>query len=261
MDRRWALAIISLIMMILVYGFLSMIFKADHKKVTHSRMYRDYSSYGKKRSSSSDDYSFDRRTYASSAEARKIKRTMLNDLFKVSGNSYNTYMAAAVKSNVAASIMPKNNGNPQYKKVMELARKPLPQYQSGLALFAEGDYEGAISMFDEALNSLDPMEMKNRMSILNLLAECYLKQKNDDGYIQNKIRLIRIERKYKKLLAETFPDMRDKYERMQSYMSTDDATKNLLRVKTAAASQDTPATREMLKRAELDLEIARKVTQ
>ena len=52
--------------------------------------------------------------------------------------------------------------------------------------------------------------------------------------------------------------MRGKYG--TEFMSTSEATKNLLRIKTVAANQDNPMTREMLKRAELDLEVARKVS-
>ena len=257
-SKRWALVIISIIMVVLVYSFLSKVFKSDNKKVVHTRMYRDYSSYGKrKHSSDDDDYSGSSKVYSSSAEARKLKRTMFNNAVAVTVTSYNDFMKAATK-NMPDPDLPKPNGNPQYQEVMKLAAKPLPQLQSGLMLYTKGEYEEALSKFDDALQSLDPMEMKNRIQLLSMIAECYLKLKNDDGYIQNKIRQIRIERKYKKLLEETFTDLRGKYG--TEFMSTSEATKNLLRIKTVAANQDNPMTREMLKRAELDLEVARKVS-
>lgn len=258
MDKRWTLAIVTLLMVLMIYAFLSMVLRTDKRKTTHTRMYRDYSNYGHKKSSG-DDYSFDSRTYASSAEARKIKRNLFKNAMKVTSDGYKTYMKAALRN--TPSQLPKSNGNPQYEEVMKLARKPLPELQSGLILFQQGDYEEALAKFDEALNKLDQMELKNRMELYNMIAECYIKLHNDDGYIQNKIRQVRIERKYKKLLQESFPQFRDKYPQ-QDFMTTQDATKNLLRVKSAVAKlPDSPMVREMLKKAELDLEVARKVTQ
>lgn len=257
-DKRWTLLIAALLMIILVYTFLHMVLKTDKKKPSYSRMYRDYSSYGKKTTSSDYD-SFDTKTYASAAEARKIQRTLFTNTVRATAIGYNSYMSAATK-NLSQPDLPKPVMNPQYEEVMKLANKPLPELQSGLILFQEGDYEAALSKLDDALQKLDQMELKNRMEIYSLMAECYIKLKNDDGYIQNKIRQVRIERKYRKILQEAYPQLRDKFQ--NDFMTTSEATKNLLRIKTSVAKlPDSPMVREMLKKAELDLEVARKVSQ
>jgi hypothetical protein len=89
------------------------------------------------------------------------------------------------------------------------------------------------------------------------LAECYLKLKNDDGYIQNKIRQVRMERKFNKALKSIFPNY-PHYE----FLTTQEASTNLLRIRSSVSKlPNTPMVREMVKKAELDLEVARKVTQ
>ena len=260
MDKRWTLAIVTLLMVLLIYSFLSMVLKTDKKKPAHSRMYRDYSNYSKKSSTEDDVYAEDRRTYASSVRATKLKRTLFKNTVKKACYSYNRYMGVALKN--SADDQNDNNTsdaptNPQYKQIIELSKIYLPELQNALVLYREGDFEEAISKLDTALEKLDPLEMKKRIEIYSLLAECYIKLNNEDGYIQNKIRQVRIQRKYQKLLRETFPDYPD-----NDFMTTQEASTNLIRIRsTVAKLPDSPMVREMVKKAELDLEVARKVAQ
>lgn len=217
-------------------------------------MYRDYSTYGKKTSSSyDDDYIFEKKTYRSAAEARKLHSSDFSSCLSTSSNSYNKFINAVFKNKK------ENNDvtNPRYREMIELSKKPVPELQSAIAFYRNGDYESAIAKLNDALEKLDPLELKNRVQIYSLLAESYIKLKEDDGYIENKIKQIRIQRKLDKLIKENFPS----YEEIE-FMTTQEASTNLLKIKSSVAKlPDSPMVREMVKKAELDLEVARKVTQ
>ncbi len=255
MDKRWTLAIVTILTVLLIYSFLSMVLKTDRKRTTHSRMYRDYSSYNKK--SDNDDYYYENKVYGSSARSLIIKRNLFNNFMPATINSYNRFMEVATKK-TSGREKPKYN-NPQYEKVVELSRKPLPELHIAISYFKKAEYEDCISKLNEALEKLDPMEMEKRIQIYGLLSECYIKLKNDDGYVQNKIRCIRIQRKLYKLLKETFPG---KEPLENPFFTTEEASTNLLRIKsTVAKLPDSPMVRDMVKKAELDLEVARAVAQ
>jgi tetratricopeptide (TPR) repeat protein len=154
---------------------------------------------------------------------------------------------------------PKSSSNPQYEQMMALSKQPLPEFQLALINYQKGEYDDAVSKLNEALEKLDPLELKNRAVIYSLLAECYIKLKDDDGYIQNKIRYVRVQRKINKILKETYPQSTINE---NVFLTTEEASTNLLRVKSSVAKlPDSPMVREMVKKAELDLEVARKVTQ
>ena len=257
MDKRWTLAIVTILMMILIYSFLNMVLKTDKRKKAPSRMYRDYSSYSRKSSSSDDDnYSSGKKIYSSGALTRQIKRNLFSSAsMKVTTKSYDKFMASAFAKSKNKKI---TVNNPQFEKMLELSRKPVPELQLAMVAFREGEFEDAINKLNHALETLDPMEMKNRMQIYSLLAECYLKLKDDENYVDNKVKHIRILRKYNKLIKETFPNNPDE----KDFMTTQEASANLLRIKGAVARlPDSPSVRELQKRAELDLQVARKVTQ
>ena len=231
-----------------------MVLKSDKKKHGHSRMYRDYSTYGKKSTSSYDsDYIFEKKTYASAAEARKLRSSDFESRLSSSSSSYNKFVDAVFKNKKENNTV----GNPRYREMIALSKKPVPELQSAIALYRSGDYESAITKLNEALDKLDPLELKNRVQIYSLLAESYIKLKEDDYYIENKIKQIRIQRKLDKLIKESFPSYEE-----NEFMTTQEASTNLLRIKSSVAKlPDSPMVREMVKKAELDLEVARKVTQ
>ncbi len=231
-----------------------MVLKTDRKKTVHSRMYRDYSSYNKKHDS--EDYYYENKVYGSSAQTLRNKRTLFSKVMTGSLNSYNHYMEVMQKNSKGN---PKSSSNPQYEQMMALSKKPLPEFQLALINFKKGEYDDAVSNLNEALEKLDPLELKNRAVIYSLLAECYIKLKDSDGYIQNKIRYVRVQRKINKILKDTYPQstINDNV-----FLTTEEASTNLLRVKSSVAKlPDSPMVREMVKKAELDLEVARKVTQ
>ena len=255
MDKRWTLAIVTLLMVLMVYSFLTMVLKTDKKKTTHSRMFRDYSNYNKK--SSSDDNIYDSRVYGSSAESVKIKRTLFSKLMGPTNASYNHFMKVIEKN--SEGIKKTSSNNPQYDQMIELSRKPVPDFQLAIFEYRNGNYENAVSKLNDALEKLDPLEMKNRAEIYGLLAECYIKTQDYDGYVQNKIRYVRIMRKINKILKDTFPNIKVND---NIFLTTEEASTNLLRVKSSVSKlPDSPMVREMVKKAELDLEVARKVTQ
>lgn len=256
MDKRWTLVAVTLILIILIYSFLSLVLKKDKKKNVGSRVYRDYRNYNTN-NNSDDSYDYKRSTYRSSSEAQSILSN-LSSYYPTSTleNSYNRFMDAAYKDKKSDNTSDLKR-NLRYQEMKKLSEVPLPELQMAIAEFRDRDYESAISHLNDALDKLDPMEMKKRIEILSLLAESYLKLKNDDGYIQNKIRQVRMERKYNKALRDIFPNY-PPYE----FTTTQEASTNLLRIKSSVSKlPDTPMVREMVKKAELDLEVARKVTQ
>jgi tetratricopeptide (TPR) repeat protein len=263
MDRRWAFAGISILMIILIYNFLTTIFKSDQKRFSHDRIFVDYSEYRSKpgkTSRTTASYQHPN-AYKAAREASEIKKTMFQNVMTATISSYNDYMNKSLKEMPSPTAdYPKPLNNPQYNQVIELAAKAVPGYQSGLHYFASGDYEKAIVKFNEALQEVDQMDVKHRIDIFSMLAECYLKQRNDDGYIQNKIRQVRMERRLKKIIADAFPEKRDTMT-IFDWATTQEASKQLLRMRSLAARSDAPQMQEMLKRSELDLEVARKVTQ
>ena len=255
MDKRWTLGIVTLLMVLLVYSFLSMVLKTDKKKTVHSRMYRDYSSYNKKHDS--DSYYYENKVYGSSGQTLRNKRTLFSKVMSGSLNSYNQYMEVLQRNSKGNPKSSSNNS--QYDQMMTLSKKPLPEFQLAVINFKKGEYEEAVSNLNAALERLDPLELKNRAVIYSLLAECYIKLKDNDGYIQNKIRYVRVQRKINKILKDTYPQstIND-----NAFLTTEEASTNLLRVKSSVAKlPDSPMVREMVKKAELDLEVARKVAQ
>lgn len=266
MNKRWAVIGITILMIVLVYNFLTTVFKSDQKRFSHDRIFVDYSEH---RSGTK----FDKPTrgigsayhhpqaFKAAREAREIKKTMFSNVMTATISSYNDYMNKSLKNMPSPTAdFPKPLNNPQYNKILELAAESVPAHQSGLQFFATGEYEKAIGKFNDALQAVDQLDVKHRIDIFGMLAECYLRQKNDDGYIQNKIRQIRMERRLKKVIEEAFPEKRDKIMTF-NWPTTQEASKQLLRMRSLAARAETPQMLEMLKRAELDLEVARKVTQ
>lgn len=268
MDRRWAVATITIVLIILIYNFLTSVFRSDQKRFSHDRIFVDYSEYrhgSRPAKGTGTSYSTSTRShpnaFRAAREAREIKKTMFQNVMTATISSYNKYMSQALKDVPSPTAdYPKPLENQQYQQVIDLAAKPLPEYQSGLQLFTRGEYDRAISKFNDALQAVDQMDVKRRVDIFGMLAECYLKLRNDDGYIQNKIRKVRMERRLKKILEDTFPDKRDSFKRFD-WITTQEASKQLLRMRSLAARSDSPQMNEMLKRAELDLEVSRKVTQ
>lgn len=269
MDRRWAVAAITIILIILIYNFLTSVFRSDQKRFSHDRIFVDYSEYRHSsrpvKSTGGSGYTGSGRShpnaYKAAREANEIKKTMFSNVMTATISSYNKYMSQALKDVPSPTVQyPKPLDNKQYQQIIDLAARPLPEYQSGLQFFTRGEYDRAISKFNDALQAVDQMDVKRRVDIFGMLAECYLKLRNEDGYIQNKIRQVRMERRLKKVLEETFPDKVDSFKRFD-WITTQEASKQLLRMRSLAARSDSPQMNEMLKRAELDLEVSRKVTQ
>ncbi|HNW36458.1 MAG TPA: hypothetical protein PKM25_16085, partial [Candidatus Ozemobacteraceae bacterium] len=46
-PKRWPVVVVTIVMLVLIYNFLSTIFKSDIKRFSHDRIYVDYSTYRK----------------------------------------------------------------------------------------------------------------------------------------------------------------------------------------------------------------------
>lgn len=268
MEKKWPVIGITLLLIILVYNFISSVFKSDQKRFSHNRIYVDYSDYrntGKSSKSSSLTASVSTprhpNAYKAAREAKEIQREMYANVMTATISSYNNYMDKALKK-VPSPVekLPKPKMSPQYEKFLELARQPVIQYESGMSYFMQGFYDKALQKFNEALEAVDPLDVKHRVDIFGMIAECYMRQKNDSGYVQYKVMQVRMKRKMQKMLQEAFPDERKIVDNMD-WISTQEASKNLLKLRSVASRGDSQDIREMLKRAELDLEVSRKVTQ
>jgi tetratricopeptide (TPR) repeat protein len=186
---------------------------------------------------------------------------MLGNVMTATISSYNGYMSKALK-NVPSPLkqFPKPQSNSQYEKVLSLANQPVPTYQSGLSLFTAGKMEKALEKFSKALDNLDQLDIKHRIDIYSMISECYLRMENSDGYVQYKVKQIRMERKLKTLLQTVFPDKKNAFGQF-GWSTTQEASKRLLKIKLMSARVNNPQMKAMLYRAELDLEVARKVSQ
>lgn len=265
MNKNWGVIIITIIMIVLIYNFLTGIFKSDQKRFSHDRIYVDYSDYRHeaKDSTTTSTTAVARHPAAFKAarEAREIKKTMFKNVMTATISSYNSHMNEALKDRPSPQQdLPKPQKNAQFEQLLTLANTNVPAYQSGMHFFTSGDFTKAIERFSHALESLDPMDIKNRIDCYSMLAESYLRQNNEDGYVQNKIRQIRMERRLKSILTSVFPDQPDSFGRLD-WMSTREASQRLLRLRSAAARSSAPHMNQMIKRAELDLEVARRVSQ
>jgi tetratricopeptide (TPR) repeat protein len=265
MDKKWPVIGISLLLIVLVYNFISTVFKSDEKRFSHNRIYVDYSDYRSKNKlaktskTSSPSRARHPKAYKAAREAKQIQRKMFSNVMTATISSYNNYMNKALK-NVPSPVdkLPKPRMNAQYEKFLELARQPVIQYESGLSYYTSGFYDKALQKFNEALEAVDPLDVKHRVDIFGMIAECYFKLKNDNGYVQYRVMQIRMKRKMQRLLEQAFPEKRQVIANSQ-WQTTQQASKNLLQMRSMASRINSSEVSEMLKRAELDLEVARKV--
>ena len=268
MDRKWSIAGIAIILVLLIYSFITTLFRSDQKRYTHNRIYRDYSDSRKtsrskysRTTSRSSKRSVHPNAYKAAREAKKIKREMYKTVLASTITSYNNYMNKALKGAKSPTAQyPKPTENAQYKKVIILANSSVPEHQSGLFEFNRGNYDKALKKFSGALDSVDKMDIKHRIDIYNMIAECYLELGNDNGYIQYKIKQVRMERKLRKLLEQVFPNKRGKIKNL-SWSSTQEASKRLLQIRSMASRVKTRRMEKMVRRAKLDLEVSRKVSR
>jgi tetratricopeptide (TPR) repeat protein len=265
-EKRWPIIGISLLMILLIYSFLTTVFKSDQKRFNHDRIFVDYSDYRQTnkappaRTTRATAYRHPN-AYKAAQEANDIKRTMFSNVMTATISTYNAHMSEALKNQPSPSAQyPKPIRNKQYEQIINLSMQPAPDFQSGMQYFSSGNYERALEYFNSALDKVDQMDVKHRIDIFSMMAECYLKLKSDDGYIQNKIRQVRMERRLKQVIQAAFPEKADSMH-IFDWSTTQEASKQLLRMRSLAAKSNSPQMYEMLKRAELDLEVARKVTQ
>ncbi|GAB4270946.1 MAG: hypothetical protein Kow0029_08190 [Candidatus Rifleibacteriota bacterium] len=266
MEKKWPVVGIILLLIILIYNFISIIFKSDQKRFSHNRIYVDYSDYRHSSKRSRDSLYASSSSirhpnaYKAAREAKKIQRDMFSNVMTATISSYNNYMDKALKTMPSpVEKLAKPRMSPQYEKFLELARQPVLSYESGLSYYISGNYDKALQKFNEALESVDPLDVKHRIDIFGMIAECYLKQNNDNGYVQYKVMQVRMKRKMQRLLQEAFPDRQKEIAGLE-WPTTQEASKHLLRMRSMASRADSPQIQEMLKRAELDLEVSRKVT-
>lgn len=267
-EKRWPIIGISLLMILLIYSFLTTVFKSDQKRFSHDRIFVDYSDYRhnsktepvQRTTAHAPTYRHPN-AYKAAQEANEIKRTMFQNVMTATISTYNTHMSEALKNTPSPSAQfPKPIKNQQYDQIIDLSMKPQPEIQSGMQHFASGNYQKALELFNSALDKVDAMDVKNRIDLFSMMAECYFKLRSDDGYIQNKIRQVRMERRLKQVIQATFPEKADSMMAFD-WSTTQEASKQLLRMRSLAARSDSPQMQEMLKRAELDLEVSRKVSQ
>lgn len=265
-DKRWPIIGISLLLILLIYSFLTTVFKSDQKRFNHDRIFVDYSDYRHGTGTTTTTQSAPTpyrhpNAYKAAQEANEIKKTMFQNVMTATISTYNSHMSEALKNQPSPSAQfPKPIHNQQYDQIVELSMQSVPDFQSGMHYFAAGNYQRALEQFNSALDKVDPMDVKHRIDIFSMMAECYIKLKSNDGYIQNKIRQVRMERKLKQIIQTAFPEKADKMT-VFDWSTTQEASKQLLRMRSLAARSDSPEMYEMLKRSELDLEVARKVSQ
>lgn len=264
------LSMVAVLLMLIIFGyfFISTVYQPDEKKFSHGRIYVDYTTHNSRRHISAR-YNYTNmnvgishpNAYKAAEEARRLQRTMFSNLTKETANAYNAYMQNALKGVPSPKLLfPKPHLTPEFEKINAYYKVSLPNYESGVTYFGKGNYRLALKKFNRALSNIDQQDVKHKIDIFSMIAECYLNLKNSDGYVEYKIKEVRMTRKLKRILEEVYPSQKSSFKQMD-WATTEEASRRMLKIKLLAMKmQNNPGIRKMLLRAKLDLTIARRVS-
>ena len=259
-SRNISLVIIILMLIALAISFTRATFKSKKSRSSKGRIYTDYKPYkeSSETTGSSKKYRRSRRNmYRSSEKAREIKEKMYANAGNITMKAYDSYMSQIpVSSEYKSQDKPLTN---QYEEMNKFSRIPLAEYHLGLQLYALKDYDEAIRQFTTALEKIDKMDVLHAIDCYRMLAECYFRTKSEDGYIQNKIRQVRMERKKIKIIRDAYPQ--ESFDSMIDWPSTAECMKQLLQARNAFNRGDKNVTSDNVRRAEYNLKVARQVSK
>jgi hypothetical protein len=256
-ERRWPMVLMTILMVALIFNFLRTVFKSDVKRFSHDRIYVDYASYRPLPSGGDRP--------APTAYSPVISRQLaLAERFGDQGRvesavqSFNMVMGEVAKRNKLPKARQPSNRNADFDEMKRLAATTYPAFEAGQVLFAANQFRDAQEKFHEVLAEVPEKDLYHRIKIYDALAECHFKLNNSAGYIEFKVKFLQASREYGRIVKLVFPEANQAD--FGTWITSEESTQHLLRVKTFALQHlQGPQREAVIRRAELDLEVARQV--
>ncbi|MFZ2959251.1 MAG: hypothetical protein WA705_20385 [Candidatus Ozemobacteraceae bacterium] len=253
-NRRWPLVIFVIALVGLIYNFLTTVFTSDVKRFSHDRIYVDYSTYKKSPVAGTEKGSNSPVVFQQVALARK---SMDVGRAEASINAYEKYFKTAINRKPPPALEAPLQ-NQRYEEMMNHARANLDGLTLTKIAIAEGRSAQAMSELNAILQALPEADLKHRMEVTDMLAECFFSQKNKDGYIQYKVKYVELIRQIRDLTHQAYPNR--PVSAFDGWMSSQEATQQLLKIRSLGHELQARA-EPLIRRAEYDLEVARQLNQ
>lgn len=256
-PKRWPIVVVTIVLLVLIYNFLSMIFKPNIKRFSNDRIYVDYSTY-KKSSRETPDTPY-RSSSVISHQMSLAEKHMDEGRIEAAMDAFETNFALSLsKKPLPEEDKPLRDA--EYEEAKKLAAIQHPEIAMGNSLFAAGKYDQALSKYNEILSDLPEKDIQNRMKLYDNMSECYFRLKNKDGFVQYKTKFVQAQKELRNMIRRVFP--RSAPSEAPLWITSEEAMTHLLRVKTLATQHLKAENRDMLiRRAEYDLEVARQLSE
>lgn len=255
-PKRWPVVVVTIVLLLLIYNFLSIIFKSNIKRFSHDRIYVDYATY-KKSPKEPADTTY-RSTSGISHQMALAERHIDSNRIEAAVTAFDQGMVLSLSKRK----LPRGDAplrDEAYEEAKRLASIDHPEIAQGNSLFSAGKFDQALSKFNEVLSDLPEKDIQNRMKLYDSMSECYFRLKNKDGYIQYKTKFVQTQKELRSMVRRVFP--RSAPPETPLWISSEEAMTHLLRVKTLAIQHLKDENRDMLiRRAEFDLEVARQLS-
>lgn len=254
-PKRWPVIVITLVLLMLIYNFLSTIFRSDIKRFSHDRIYVDYSTYKKSSRGSSEPSS--RYSSAISHQVALADRSIDVGRVEAAMDAFSSNLALSLsKQELPAGDQPLRDAT--YEEAKKLAAIEYPDIATAKALYTAGKFDQALSKFNEILSDLPEKDLQHRMQLYDCMAECYFRLKNQSGYVQYKVKFVQAQKELRDMIRRVFPNSAPPEAPL--WISSEEALTHLLRVKTLATQHLQDENRDMLiRRAEYDLDVSRQL--
>ncbi|MBF0409240.1 MAG: hypothetical protein HQM10_18010 [Candidatus Riflebacteria bacterium] len=256
-TRKWPMVLFTLALIGFIYNFLNTVFRSDVKRFSHDRIYVDYSTYQKKDPAlPAQPQAIKASGYMPASLQVEIARKTLNDgRMEASLSAYSAHM-----KNVFSYRPPPPNAempvsNPLYEEIMSLARVNLEGLSAAKISFSQGDFQKALTDFLALYQNLPENDLQHRMELSENIAECYFQLANQQAYVDYKLKYIKAARQIRDVNRKAYPN------RPQSefigVISSQEASQQLLKVRSFAASLPGNRGELLIRRAEYDLALSR----
>jgi tetratricopeptide (TPR) repeat protein len=257
--KNWAVLVFSLILFVLIFSFLRTIFRTEKKQFSHDRIYVDYATYKRPTAANkADGYHRVIRSPHFYEQVSLGRQYVHAGRGEMAARLFEQGMAENFKD-APPFNEPKPAQSADYQKYLEMGNLDIEEINLGRSWFARKNYRQAVSDFQQALTRIDPADLQHLMQVYEMMAESHFHLKDKERYVEFKEKRIQTLRKIRELTKRTFPTQQT--DESPDWISSEEATQQLLRIRTFAASKLEGPERDMvIRRAEFDLEVARRVS-
>lgn len=253
--RNWGILIIFLALSALVFNFLRTIFKADVKKFSQERLFVDYNTYKKPAS-------------AAPGKTAVVWSPVIQQQVELANRDINVGRSEAaaqaftvgMHEGLANSpVDPDEKPNPSgaLTKYAQLAAQSVEGLSQARLWFSQKNFTQALADYQAILPKLDKDDFQHLMQVYDSIAECSLKLNNKDGYVENKLNYVKTLRSIRELMRRSYS--KADTEKTQDWITPEEATRQLLKVRSSAERMEGPEKEMIIRRAEFDVEVARRV--